>query len=187
MALATGSPLSSVRSALSPEVPQSSPRYMGAHCALRPAALTSGRAITRASPAPLGLILSVPQSLAAGRGRRRCEPSPLGVGVVSVQPYAAFENVPQPGKDRLISAAGRFVDPFPIVCARLAGESANEASGEYAARQVSGRRVMRKASGEVASDRVDRRARDMRVRAGPDESRGRSLAASSVGLAVRIL
>jgi hypothetical protein len=108
----------------------------------------------------------VPQSLTTGRRWRRCDPSPLGIGVVSVQPYAAFENVPQPGKDRLVSAAGRFIDPFPIVCARLAGESANKASGEYASRQVSGRRVMRKASGEVASDRVDRRARDMRVRAG---------------------
>src|SRR5580693_6551775 len=32
-ALATGWPLSSIRSALSPEVPQSSPRYMGLDCA----------------------------------------------------------------------------------------------------------------------------------------------------------
>jgi hypothetical protein len=45
---------------------------------------------------------------------------------VFVQFGAAFENLPQTGKDRLVGAAGRFVDFLPIAYARLAREAANE-------------------------------------------------------------
>jgi hypothetical protein len=54
------------------------------------------------------------------------EPAPPGIGVVFVQFGAAFENLPQTGKDRLVGAAGRFVDFLPIAYARLAREAANE-------------------------------------------------------------
>ena len=56
--------------------------------------------------------------------------SPSGIGVVFVQLDAAFENVPEAGKDRLVGAARRFVDPLPIAFARLARETTNKAGGE---------------------------------------------------------
>jgi hypothetical protein len=77
-----------------------------------------------------------------------------------------FENVPKPGQDRLIGAAGRLVDALPITGARSPRKAANEASREDAAGQVSLRRVTGHALREIASDRGDRRSGDVRVGAG---------------------
>jgi hypothetical protein len=52
--------------------------------------------------------------------------APARLTGVFVQFGAAFENLPQTGKDRLVGAAGRFVDFLPIAYARLAREAANE-------------------------------------------------------------
>jgi hypothetical protein len=77
-----------------------------------------------------------------------------------------FENVAKAGQDRLIGAAGRLVDALPITGARSPRKATNEAGCEDAACQVSLRRVTRNALREIASDRGDRRARDVRVGAG---------------------
>jgi hypothetical protein len=77
-----------------------------------------------------------------------------------------FENVPQSGQDRLIGATGRLVDALPIAGARSARKAANEARGEDAAWQVSVRRIARNPLSEIASNRGDRRACDMRIGAG---------------------
>jgi hypothetical protein len=108
----------------------------------------------------------MPPSLAAGRRRLRCEPAPFRVDVAFIQFSATFENVPKAGQDRLISAACRLVDTLPIAGARSPRKAANEAGCEDAACQVSLRRVARNALREIASDRGDRRARDVRVGAG---------------------
>jgi hypothetical protein len=108
----------------------------------------------------------MPPSLAAGRYRRRGQPAPFRVDVAFIQFGAALENVPQAGQDRLISATGRLVDALPIAGARSPRKAANEASCEDAACQVSLRRVTRNALREIASDRGDRRVRDVRVGAG---------------------
>jgi hypothetical protein len=77
-----------------------------------------------------------------------------------------FENVPQAGQDRLVSATGRLVDALPIAGARSPRKPANEAGCEEAACQVSLRRITRNALREIASDRGDRRMCDVRVGAG---------------------
>jgi hypothetical protein len=77
-----------------------------------------------------------------------------------------FENVSQAGQDWLIGAARRLVDTLPFAGVRSPRKAANEAGCEDAACQVSLRRVTRNALREIASDRGDRRARDVRVGAG---------------------
>jgi hypothetical protein len=77
-----------------------------------------------------------------------------------------FENISQARQDRLVSTTGRLVDALPIARARSPRKTANEASCEDAACQVSLRRVTRNALREIASDRGDRRSRDVRVGAG---------------------
>ena len=108
----------------------------------------------------------MPPSLAAGRRRLRCEPAPFWVDVAFIQFGAALENVPQAGQDRLISATGRLVDALPIAGARSPRKAANEAGCEDAACEISLRRVTRNALREIASDRGDRRSRDVWVGAG---------------------
>jgi hypothetical protein len=77
-----------------------------------------------------------------------------------------FKDVSEAGQDRLVSATGRLVDALPIARARSPRKAANEASCEDAACQVSLRRVTRNALREIASDRGDRRSRDVRIGAG---------------------
>jgi hypothetical protein len=77
-----------------------------------------------------------------------------------------FKDVSEAGQDRLVSATGRLVDALPIAGARSPGKAANEASCEDAACQISLRRVTRNALREIASDRGDRRSRDVRIGAG---------------------
>jgi hypothetical protein len=109
---------------------------------------------------------SMPPSLAAGPRRLRWEQAPFRIDVVCSQFSAMFEDVPQTGQDRLVSATGRLVDALPIARARSPRKAANEASCEDTACQVSLRRVTRNALREIASDRGDRRSRDVRVGAG---------------------
>jgi hypothetical protein len=111
----------------------------------------------------------MPPSLTAGGQWRRGKPAHLRIAVALVQFDAAFENVPQTGKDRLVGAAGRFPDPLPIAFAGVTREPANEAGGEQAACEVPLLRVVRNASREITPDRGDRRAGDVRIRAGPDD------------------
>jgi hypothetical protein len=77
-----------------------------------------------------------------------------------------FENVPKPGEDRLVSAACRLVDALPLAGACSPRKPPNEAGCEQAACQVSLRRITRNALREIASDRGDRRMRDVGVGAG---------------------
>ena len=88
------------------------------------------RTITREAIAALMPALSMPPSRAAGGQWRRGKPAHLGIGVALIPLDAVFENVPQAGKDRLVSAACRLADTDPIAFAGVAREAANEASGE---------------------------------------------------------
>jgi hypothetical protein len=108
----------------------------------------------------------MPPSLASGGYRRRGQPATFRIDVAFIQFGATFENVPQAGQDRLISATGRLVDALPIAGARSPRKAANEAGCEDAACEVSLRRVTRNALREIASDGGDRRPRDVRVGAG---------------------
>jgi hypothetical protein len=108
----------------------------------------------------------MPPSLAS-RGRRlRGQPAAFRIDVAFNQFGAMFENVPQSGQDRLISATGRLVDALPIARARSPRKAANESRGKDAAWQVSVRRIPRNALRQIASNRGDRRSRDMRIGAG---------------------
>jgi hypothetical protein len=108
----------------------------------------------------------MPPSLASRGSRPRGEPATFRIDIAFIRFSAVFENVPQAGQDRLIGAAGRFVDALPITGARSPRKAANEAGCEDAACQVSLRRVTRNALREIASDRGDRRPRDVWVGAG---------------------
>jgi hypothetical protein len=111
----------------------------------------------------------MPPSSAAEQGRRRRSPAVNDIGFVLVQLYAALQNVPEAGEDRLVCAARRFLDPLPIAVARTTGEAPNEPCGEYAAWHVPLSRVTREAPRELAPDGNNRSTCDMRIGAGQDD------------------
>jgi hypothetical protein len=80
-----------------------------------------------------------------------------------------LENVPQAGKDRLVSAASRLVNTLPIARPCRTRKAANEAGCEDAAGKIPFSRITRNAFRKIASDRGDSRAGDMRIGAGPDD------------------
>jgi hypothetical protein len=108
-------------------------------------------------------------SAATGERRRGRSPILHRIGIALVQFAAALQDIPEAREDRLVGAAGRLADPFPVAVARPTGEASNQPRGEYAARQVTFGRVARDASREIAADRSNRGAGDVRIGAGQDD------------------
>ena len=112
-----------------------------------------------------GQLQALRQERAGGVGR----PAVRGWFVVALfELEAALQNVTQAAQDRHIHAAGGLAHPFPVAEVRPADEMPYDARGEGPGGQVAVGGVALELAREVAADRGQGGASDMRIGAGGD-------------------
>ena len=81
-----------------------------------------------------GVAYARPVNAARPGKRRRMAPRQAklisGSASLSIQFGAVFEDVPKPGKDRLVGASGGLVDALPVARARSPRKATDETGGE---------------------------------------------------------